>query len=402
MLDPKTRILVALLVATAAKVSQDISCQPAQKVDGAGKTIFSGTSLLQMSHNTISKRAASTSSTALHDHDRNGHSGKASAGHPIPPPALLTSQQSHRLFVSKADNLCMQDSEGVEHLVPEFLLLGTEKAATTTFYGMFIKHTAIVAPEGNVSGSYPKEMHAFDNQFFDRGLNVWLHRLPQCSHSEKQVTYDCSPTYLRDPKVPTRLKQFYGELSARVMFAAILRNPIDRMHSAFHYYRNSPWHSKQCPQTHSASFKAYVQGVIAGRDPCMFLQTGDYATQLRSFFAAFNPSQFTISLFKAVVDPSESYPEIRDVWRRLGLHGVEQTPLMMEHANSGSHRKLWEDLDNATMLALQQHVDTTLPVEALAQVLLSPQAAALAGPILVGYKGKYDQASVTDWIKKSW
>ncbi len=115
---------------------------------------------------------------------------------------------------------------------PDFLIIGAQKAGTTSLYSYLITHRS-VAP------AIKKEIHFFDlPQNFSRGvrwyrahfptyLSVYLRRL----RGEGAITGEATPYYIFHPLVPARV----WRLSPQMKLIAVLRNPIDRAFSHYHH-----------------------------------------------------------------------------------------------------------------------------------------------------------------------
>jgi len=317
-------------------------------------------------------------------------------------------------------NLCIANSGGEEYLAPEFYLLGAEKSATSSFFDM-VKHPGVVAGS-NLNGTdlriglWPeaKELWIFnDAERFSYGRDWWLLHYPKCDRSKRLVAMDFTPVYISCPLAPQRIQHFYGSQNNRVKFGLILRDPLHRAHSAFHFYKDvitkasmySTCGGPYCGECLHPSFQVYVLGVInAGSDPCALFHSkpteegyqgggGDYAVQLQRYFKVFSPSQFTIFLFKNLT------LGVMDLWARLGLEVSVLPPVI--HNNGHSHVSLEEDLDNVTIAAIEEYINKKLGIDELVSTLIDgPQK-----PRLVGYLDNQEEdsaESVKDWIQAGW
>jgi len=117
--------------------------------------------------------------------------------------------------ISGKQNLCVD-----HHLVPEFFILGAQKAGTTALAHALSGHPGIVQPkvlEGE-SKYFEKEPHIFenmndeDNNWGPHRYNkdLWLSRYPSCTRATRRVAVDETPNYLTQAEVPPRIKAFYG------------------------------------------------------------------------------------------------------------------------------------------------------------------------------------------------
>ena len=114
-----------------------------------------------------------------------------------------------------------------DRALPALVVLGAQKAGTTSFYHYLSQHPETVTPSR-------KEVHYFDNNY-RRGLN-W-YRAHFCKQSDlgrgRHFTFEANPYYLFHPAVP---KHVAAKLTD-AKFVVMLRNPIKRAYS--HY-----WHEK--------------------------------------------------------------------------------------------------------------------------------------------------------------
>jgi Sulfotransferase domain len=107
--------------------------------------------------------------------------------------------------------------------LPDFLIIGAQKAGTTSLHDYLGQHDAVVAP-------VTKEVHFFDNEF-QRGSG-WYR-----SHFRRggpgTLTGEATPYYLFHPLAPRRAAAVVPE--ARLI--VVLRDPIDRAFSHHNHER---------------------------------------------------------------------------------------------------------------------------------------------------------------------
>jgi len=121
---------------------------------------------------------------------------------------------------------------GYWRALPDFLIIGAQKAGTTTVYDNLVKHP-LVRPADI------KEVHFFDNNWhkgknwykahFDARPSTAQTNEPQ--HTRDWITGEASPYYLFHPLAPGRVKQVCPQ--ARLI--VILRNPTERAYSHYHH-----------------------------------------------------------------------------------------------------------------------------------------------------------------------
>ncbi|ACK73096.1 sulfotransferase [Gloeothece citriformis PCC 7424] len=115
---------------------------------------------------------------------------------------------------------------------PDFLIIGAQKAATTSLYNYLVQHPQI----------YPrksfKEVRYFDRtEHYSKGYSWYLGNFPFKFETGNRLNCDASPNYLYYEDVPRLIQQDLGE----VKMIAILREPVSRAYSAwqmFHSFAN--------------------------------------------------------------------------------------------------------------------------------------------------------------------
>ncbi len=110
--------------------------------------------------------------------------------------------------------------------LPDFLILGAQKAGTTSLHSYLMEHPRI-AP------ALVKEIHFFDYNYA-RGEAWYRAHFPTRLAKWRgafQLTGEGSPYYLFHPLAPRRVKQ----LAPRAKLIALLRNPVERAYSHYHH-----------------------------------------------------------------------------------------------------------------------------------------------------------------------
>lgn len=105
---------------------------------------------------------------------------------------------------------------------PDFIVAGAMKSGTTALRRFLIQHPKIAL-------SYRNEVHFFDVRF-DRGPQWYKEQFPR-RPSPSHLIGEKSPYYLVHPRVPRRIHALYPN----VKLIMILRNPIDRAYSHYHF-----------------------------------------------------------------------------------------------------------------------------------------------------------------------
>lgn len=116
-------------------------------------------------------------------------------------------------------------------VLPDFLIIGSQRCGTTSLYRYLCRHPSILP-------ALRKEVHYFDLNF-DQGVEWYRAQFPRLrraanddrDQSPDYVTGEASPYYLYHPQVPERVL----DLIPQVKLIVLLRNPIDR---AYSYYQH--------------------------------------------------------------------------------------------------------------------------------------------------------------------
>lgn len=114
--------------------------------------------------------------------------------------------------------------------LPDFLVIGAQKSATTSLFSYLGQHPQLIP-------SFQKQIHFFDGgsspniDNFELGQAWYRAFFPLTRNiGDKQKTFEVSPIYLFNPRVPKRI----FDLIPEVRLIAILRNPTERAIS--HYF----------------------------------------------------------------------------------------------------------------------------------------------------------------------
>ena len=110
-------------------------------------------------------------------------------------------------------------------MLPNFLIIGTQKGATTWLASSLGQHADVFMVE-------QKEIHFF-HRHFDKGV-AWYESHFDAWAGQKAVG-EATPGYLFRPESPERIRKTLG---AGVKLIASLRHPVDRAYSAFWMFKS--------------------------------------------------------------------------------------------------------------------------------------------------------------------
>jgi hypothetical protein len=111
-------------------------------------------------------------------------------------------------------------------LAPSFIIIGAQRAGTTSLYTYLSEHPDIVPAR-------QKEIHFFDRNY-QRGIDWYRHQFrtaPRAVWSSRPITGESTPYYLFHPLVAQRIQQSFPAIKLIVL----LRNPVDRAFSHYHH-----------------------------------------------------------------------------------------------------------------------------------------------------------------------
>jgi hypothetical protein len=175
-------------------------------------------------------------------------------------------------------------------LLPDFLIIGAQRAGTTSLYEYLVAHP-------QAGPAFKKEVHFFDRNW-EKGVDWYRSNFPLRSQrravERRGLAFRCgeaSPYYLFHPAVPERV----AEILPDVRLLAILRNPVDR---AYSHYQHEVRKGRE-PLSFAAALDAEAErlagqeeAVAAGRASeahrCFsYLARGRYAEQLERWLERF-------------------------------------------------------------------------------------------------------------------
>ena len=203
-------------------------------------------------------------------------------------------------------------------LLPDFIIIGTQKGGTSSLYSYLSQHPCVRA-------AVEKEVHFFDENF-DKGLNWYRRFFPTLAHKvvdltvkkkQRLLTGEASPYYMFHPLAAKRI----AAIIPKVKLVAMLRNPVTRAYS--HYQ-----HEVRAGDEHLPSFEEAIareeerlQGekekILADEQYNSFnyrhysyLARGIYADQLENWFRFFPREQiFIIASEDFYANPASIYQE---------------------------------------------------------------------------------------------
>ena len=212
--------------------------------------------------------------------------------------------------------------------LPEFLILGAQKAGTTTLYDVLTQHP-------DIGSARTKELAFFDRHF-GRGVSWYKANFPK----SVGITGEATPDYIVDPAAPERVKSVLPDAKLVVL----LRNPVDRAISHYFHavrlgYENRPIEvalslDNQPDPNAALRFVGHPLERRSEYQAFSYLDRGFYSKQLAQWFELFDRKQFHIEFSEdfftdpePVVEAVLSFLDVPSGWafdvrpKNIGTYG---------------------------------------------------------------------------------
>lgn len=116
-------------------------------------------------------------------------------------------------------------------LLPNFLIIGTQKGGTSSLYAYLVQHPSIAAASRKevryFDANYEKGPYWYRAQFPTLFYKYYVQKIQK----RPLITGEASPFYIFSPGVPERVYRFLPDAK----LIAVLRNPVDRAFSDYHH-----------------------------------------------------------------------------------------------------------------------------------------------------------------------
>jgi len=209
--------------------------------------------------------------------------------------------------------------------LPDFLIIGAQKAGTTALYSYLRRHPHIVGPAW-------KEVSFFDRHYA-RGAGWYRGNFPI---RRRALVGEASPSYLFHPLAPERA----AALVPHARLIVLLRDPVDRALSHYHYevaLGREKLSFEDALAREDERTRGEVQRML--QDPSYFsaawwnytyVARGRYAEQLECWFAAFPREQLLILASDALADePAATYARVLE-FLAAAPHELDAFPRVFE------------------------------------------------------------------------
>jgi hypothetical protein len=188
--------------------------------------------------------------------------------------------------------------------MPNFFVIGAQKAGTTNLYHLLRQHPEVFMPEMKEPGYFHFVGSAGgvrwpNGTVTKQGVHDWDEYLQLYRNATgRKAVGDASTIYLGDPASAVRIK----EASPDAKIVVMLRNPVDRAYSAYNYMRRN---GKEPVERFEDAIALESERTAGGYAHVFrYVGRGFYAKQLRPWYELFPREQIGVWLFEDMLaDP---------------------------------------------------------------------------------------------------
>jgi hypothetical protein len=198
---------------------------------------------------------------------------------------------------------------------PSFFVVGVQRGGTTSLFSYLVAHPNVVSPKSKeiffFNDNYEKGPEWYREYFRDPEQYRRENRLRE---TDPLISGEATSLYLSDPPVPRRIMQYAP--TAKII--ALLRNPVDRLHSAHQLSA----YSRLTSRTFEESCDLELSSVARCRQdmescvensPRLPLTIGLYYYHLKRWFSCFSREKILVVNSEAFFSrTADTYAEILD------------------------------------------------------------------------------------------
>ena len=226
--------------------------------------------------------------------------------------AINSYQNGVRLMYSQTDTSTLspiatmgQSPESASKRTINFIILGVQKAGTSSLYAYLTQHPKILPP-------LRKELEFWSWKFY-QGLDWYFAQFPQLESGGDYQTGEACPNYFDFPETPERLARY----CPTTKFIILLRNPVDRAISHYHHWRKIHQESLPLEDALTINLKNLSPNSPYAGVPKNYLERGLYADHLKRWFSHIPRERFLILKSERFYeDPEATLGQVQDF---LGL-----------------------------------------------------------------------------------
>jgi hypothetical protein len=179
-------------------------------------------------------------------------------------------------------------------MLPNFLIVGSQKAGTTSLHGVLEQHQ-------DVFMSPVKEINFFSrDDLYRKGLGWYEDHF--AGWEGQRAVGEASPGYIVAPQAPERI----SVCLRAVKLVLTVRNPVDRAYSQYwHSRRNLAEHRSFATVVREDSHTHWRRGLRG------YISRGIYAQYIRQYLRFFSQEQLLILVFEdLILDPQQFYSKL--------------------------------------------------------------------------------------------
>lgn len=200
-------------------------------------------------------------------------------------------------------------------MLPNFLIIGSQKAGTTSMYEVLRRHPELFLPQ-------KKELNFFYlEKEYEKGINYYENYFK--INEEGKIAGEASPGYICKKSSPERIKKHIP--NAKLIL--IVRNPIDRAYSQY-------WHSRRNLNegyTFEQAIEKYLNADYWSNSKGYF-NRGCYIKYIKHYLNYFDKSQILIVLFDEMKKSPQSF--YQKVFDFLNVSPIQIDELELKHNSS--------------------------------------------------------------------
>jgi hypothetical protein len=172
-------------------------------------------------------------------------------------------------------------------VLPDFLIVGAQKAGTTTLYSILRQHSQIYM--------HPKkELHFFDRESkYAAGINYYASFFSDTGNAK--AIGEATPAYLFLPEIPGRIAETLGK---EVKIIIILRNPVARAFSQYRMLVNMGLEKRTLDETLNYNLQRFKNQGITFEKDTSYIDRGLYAVQLEQYLKFFPAENIRVFVFE--------------------------------------------------------------------------------------------------------
>lgn len=213
---------------------------------------------------------------------------------------------------------------------PSLVIIGAQKAGTTTLFDILAQHPQVRAPQRKEISFFSKDHE------YAKGIDHYWAEFPRYPRAlGRFITLDASPMYLYHEQAPERIAKHLPD----ALCLAILRDPVDRAYSAWNMYRTFKDHPVHGHLYDPRSFEQAVEEELAGKRDIpgrRYVERGVYMPQLMRYERSIMKGNLFVKDFRTL----RSGPAmiVNEALIRLGLDPIrDRDPSLGRQSNARNY-----------------------------------------------------------------